>query len=179
MTKRTNKTTAATAAAADFAGVDLSHLTGSRATVAAHAFKVAASETPAGELIRAACGERGPAALMGMARNPLQKVPRIAAALAAGVAYCSAEGMADSGKGKEDASVPVALRELGAGNARQKALAAAALGRYPGGANAQIPAALEALAFFGVVERKSAGGRNAEYAIASGADARAAALMPA
>lgn len=138
---------------------------GSRGDALAKAGKAAAADTPAGKLIREACGDAGGQALIEQPRNVLVKIPRLAVHIASGEPWCSAAGLLPDARRKEDASVPVALVNLGAGEARQKANVQAALARYPGGANAQMPAALEALAFMGVVERKPGGKRNAEYAI--------------
>lgn len=136
----------------------------------------AAANTPAGELLRKACGDAGAQALIEQSRNVLAKLPRLAQCIAAGTPWCSAAGMSTDGRRKEDASVVVALAGLGAGNSRQKEVVAHAAARYPGGANAQMPAALEALAFFGIVRRKEGGKRNADYELRD--SKRAEKLMP-
>lgn len=138
--------------------------------------KAAADNTPAGELLRKACGDAGAQALIEQSRNVLAKLPRLAQCIAAGTPWCSAAGMGADGRRKEDASVVVALAGLGAGNSRQKEVVAHAHSRYPGGANAQMPAALEALAFFGIVKRKEGGKRNADYELRD--SKRAEKLMP-
>lgn len=138
---------------------------GSRGDALMRAGKAAAQDTPAGKLIREACGDAGAQALIEQPRNVLAKIPTLATHIAAGTPWCSRAGLDPANRRKEDASVPVALAGLMNGEERQKANVAAALGRYPGGANAQMPAALEALAFMGVVERKPGNKRNAEYVI--------------
>lgn len=118
------------------------------------------------ELMRAACGQAGAAAILPLSRNVLSKLPKLAAKLAVGAPWCSLAGLADTGSKKEDASVAFALGTLGAGDSRQKSIIASAVKRYPGGATAQMPAALEAARFFGIIKRAdNATARNADYVI--------------
>lgn len=149
---------------------------GSRGNALQRCAEYANGDTAGGKLIREACGEAGGQALIEQPRNVLVKLPKLATCIAAKTPWCSLAGMDPNARNKEDASVAVALVGLGAGNARQKENVAQAIKRYPGGANAQMPAALEALAFLGVVDRKPGGKRNAEYAIR--APAKADALIP-
>lgn len=149
---------------------------GSRGDALQRVGRFLAGDSAAAGLLRAACGDAGAQAVIEQPRNVLAKLPRLAACIAASTPWCSAAGLLPENRRKEDASVVIALAGLGAGNARQKENVAAALHRYPGGANAQMPAALEALAFVGIVERKVGGKRNAEYAIAD--QKRADALLP-
>ena len=139
--------------------------------------KFIAGDSAASQLLRNAAGERGAQAFIDAPRNVLAKLPKLAACVVAGEPWCSRAGLDPANKRKEDASVAVALGSLGAGDDRQKAIVAAALARYPGGANAQMPAALDACAFVGIVERKQGSTRNAEYAIKDAK--RAAKLIPA
>lgn len=149
---------------------------GSRGDALGRVAKFIGSDSPAAALLRSAAGEAGAQAFIDAPRNVLAKLPKLAQHIAAGTPWCSLEGMTDKGSRKEDASVPVALGGLGAGDERQKGIIAQAMKRYPGGANAQMPAALDACAFFGIVERKPGSARNAEYTIAD--RARADALIP-
>lgn len=122
------------------------------------------------ELMRAAAGQAGAAAILPLSRNVLSKLPKLAAKLATGQPWCSLAGLADTGSKKEDASVAFALGTLGAGDSRQKSIIASAVKRYPGGATAQMPAALEAARFFGIVKRAdNATARNADYVIVDSA----------
>lgn len=143
---------------------------------------IMSTESPASLILREAAsrtGENrvyGAQAVIELSRNVLSKLPKLAQCVASGTAYCSHDALSKSRT--EDASVPVALTALGAGNVRQKAIVADASGRYAGGGNAQMPAALGALEFFGIVQRKQVGEgvRNAEYEIID--TARADALLP-
>ena len=135
-----------------------------------------ATDTPAAKLLRDAAGDAGAQAFIEQPRNVLAKLPRLAVHVAQGTPWCSMSALGPEGRRKEDASVVVALAGLGAGNTRQKENVAQALGRYPGGANAQMPAALEALAFVGIVERVPGSKRNADYKLIDAA--RAEKLMP-
>lgn len=128
-------------------------------------------------IMREACGDEGAARIIALPRNVLAKLNKLAGCIASGESWCTLEGMTKAGSRKEDASIVVALAGLGAGTERQKAVVAAAGERYPGGANAQMPAALDALCFFRIVERPTTGStRNAEYVVRDAA--RAQALMP-
>lgn len=150
---------------------------GSRGDQLAKVGGLLTADTPAAATLRGALGEAGAQVLIDCPRNVLAKLPKLAACIAAGTSWCTAAGMSEAGRRKEDASVVVALAGLGAGTERQKAVVASAMHRYPGGANAQMPAALDALCLFGIVARKdNAGARNAEYVLAD--EARAAKLMP-
>lgn len=149
---------------------------GSRGDALQRVGKAMAGDTDSAKLLRDACGEAGAQAVIEQPRNVLAKLPRLAQCIAAGTAWCSASALDPTNRRKEDASIVVALASLGAGNGRQKEHVAHAMARYPGGANAQMPAALEALAFFGIVERKAGGKRNADYALAD--SKRADRLMP-
>lgn len=126
-------------------------------------------ETPASLLIRAAASKPAPAingaqAIIELSRNVLAKLPKLAGRLADGQPFCSLDQLTERRTG--DASVAVAIGSLGAGDERQKAVVASAASRYPAGGNAQMPAALEALRFMGIIERKETGSvRNAEYVI--------------
>lgn len=128
--------------------------------------KFVASEQPASILLRNAAGERGAQAFIDAPRNVLAKLQKLAECVVNGTPWCSREALDPANKRSADASVAVALHSLGAGDERQKQVVAAAMARYPGGANAQMPAALDACAFVGIVERKQGGStRNAEYSI--------------
>jgi hypothetical protein len=129
------------------------------------------------QTMREALGDEGAARIVALPRNVLAKLPKLAECIESGTEWCSLAGFDVSGSRKEDASVAVALAGLGAGTERQKAVVAAASARYPGGANAQMPAALDALCFFRIVQRPlNQSARNAEYVIVD--KARADALMP-
>ena len=126
----------------------------------------------ANELLRNACGRQGAQAIIEQNRNVLSKLPKLAVCIVSGSSWCSLDGLKPENRRKEDASVAVALATLLATDAeptqRQKGVIADALKRYTqGGAGAQMPASLEALAFLGVVERiaDTVGKRNAEYKI--------------
>lgn len=150
---------------------------GSRGDQLGRVAKFLAGEGPAVDFLRQAAGERGAQAFIQQPRNVLAKLERLAKCVVSGQAWCSLAGMSEDGKRKEDASVVIALGSLGAGDERQKAIVAAASKRYPGGANAQMPAALDACAFVGIVARKdTATARNAEYTIVD--KAKADALIP-
>lgn len=138
---------------------------GSRGDMLQKCMKAVLAQSPAGELLRATAGAAGAQAFVEQPRNVLAKLPKLAQCIAAGTPWCSRDGLAPESRRKEDASIAVALVAYGAGNSRQKEIVAHALTRYPVGANAQMPAAMEALAFFGIVERKPGGKRNADYAI--------------
>ncbi len=153
---------------------------GSRGNLLGKLATVLASGSPVAMVLREAASLPAPAingaqAFIQQPRNVLDKLPKIARALADGAPYCPYDALETSRAG--DASVPVALGALGAGDARQKAIVAAVAHRYKGGGNAQMPAALEGLRFFGIVGRKETGSvRNAEYEILD--SVRAEALMP-
>lgn len=149
---------------------------GSRGDALGRVAKFIGQDTPASALLRSAAGDAGAQAFIDQPRNVLAKLPKLATCIASKQPWCSAAGLSPDNRRKEDASVAIALGSLGAGDERQKGIVAAALTRYPGGANAQMPAALEACALMGIVERKPGGPRNAEYAIAD--SKRAALLIP-
>jgi hypothetical protein len=149
---------------------------GSRGDMLQRCMKSVMGESPAGKLLRESAGAAGAQAFIESPRNVLAKLPKLAGCIAAGTAWCSESALLPENRRKEDASVAVALVAHGAGNSRQKEIVAHALTRYPGGANAQMPAAMEALAFFGIVARKAGGKRNADYEIVD--RARADALIP-
>ena len=187
MAKNTNTTKTARAAAPKASALDWTkegatieqaarEKGGSRGDLLGKIGKLVQTEGAGADLIRARCGEAGARLLIDQPRNVLAKLPRLATCIAAGTSYCSVEGLAPTGIRKEDASVPVALRSLGAGNERQKAVIADAAGRYAGGANAQMGAALEALVFFGIADREPGSARNATYKLAD--KAAADKLMP-
>lgn len=142
---------------------------GSRGDQLGKVARFVASETPASLVLRAAASRPAPAvngaqAFIELSRNVLSKLEKLAHRVADGQPYCDANVLKESKTG--DASVPVALGALGAGDERQKAIVAAASARYPQGGNAQMPAALGALEFMGIVKRKETGSsRNAEYVI--------------
>lgn len=179
MTKK-NATAAAVAAALDWnkeaARMEASakEKGGSRGDALGRIAKGITADTPAAALMRQHAGEAGAQAFIDCPRNVLAKLPKLAGRIASKQPWCSLEALTEAGRRKEDASVAVALGGLGAGDERQKGIIAQAIKRYPGGANAQMPAALDACAFFGIVARKQEGGRNAEYTIA---DAKRAALL--
>ncbi len=156
---------------------------GSRGNMLGKLAVTLASGSPAAMVMREAAslteGNRvyGAQAFIQQPRNVLDKLPKIAGALAAGKAYCDHSALGAEGVRTADASVPVALVALGAGDARQKAIVAAVSDRYKGGGNAQMPAALGGLEFFGIVKRLNPeAARNAEYAIID--EARASSLIP-
>lgn len=142
---------------------------GSRGDQLGKVARFVASESPASMILRAAASKPAPAingaqAFIELSRNVLSKLEKLAGRVADGQPYCDANVLKESKTG--DASVPVALAALGAGDERQKAIVAAASARYPQGGNAQMPAALGALEFLGIVKRKETGSvRNAEYVI--------------
>lgn len=142
---------------------------GSRGDQLGKVARFIATETPASLVLRAAASKPAPAingaqSIIELSRNVLSKLEKLAHRIADGQPYCSADVLKESKTG--DASVPVALAALGAGDERQKAIVAAASARYPQGGNAQMPAALGALAFMGIVAKKETGSsRNAEYVI--------------
>ena len=137
---------------------------------------IADDKSAAAQLLRTAAAQTGAQLFIDSPRNVLSKLPKLATCIAAGTPWCSVSALQPENKRKEDASVAVALFALGAGNARQKAIVAEASKRYVGGANAQMPAALDACVIMGIVERKPGGPRNAEYVIADAE--RAAKLIP-
>lgn len=153
---------------------------GSRGNLLGKMATLLASGSPIAQVLREAASLPAPAingaqAFIQQPRNVLDKLPKIARALADGTPYCAHDALDVSRAG--DASVPVALGALGAGDARQKQIVAAVSHRYKGGGNAQMPAALGGLEFFGIVKRKETGSvRNAEYEIID--QVRADALMP-
>lgn len=153
---------------------------GSRGNLLGKLGTLLAGSSEAARVLREAASMPAPAingaqAFIQQPRNVLDKLPKIARALADGRPYCAHDALDVSRAG--DASVPVALVALGAGDARQKAIVAAVAHRYKGGGNAQMPAALEGLRFFGIVGRKDTGSvRNAEYEILD--MDRAQALIP-
>jgi hypothetical protein len=184
MTNKTNKTNARTAVAAVPAWNEAEHAkladlckesTGSKGKLLQAVAKVVAEDSPRAGVIRAACGDRGAAALASASRNCLQKVATLAERIATGQPWCSDAGVTEAGVRKEDASIAVCLGGLVGGDARQKAIIAHASKRYTGGAAAQMQAAADALAFFGIIARKDSG-RNADYAITD--RPRALALLP-
>lgn len=121
----------------------------------------------------------GAEAFIDAPRNVLAKLTRLAEKLAAGTHYCAYSALSKEGARSEDASIPVALLALGGGDARQKQIVAASTqdGRYKGGANAQMPAALGALEFFGIVRKLDTGSkRNSQYEIVD--HERANSLIP-
>lgn len=137
---------------------------------------IADDKSPGALLLRAAAAQTGAQLFIDSPRNVLAKLPKLATCIAAAQPWCSVSALLPENKRKEDASVAIALVGLGAGNARQKAIVAEASKRYPGGANAQMPAALDACVILGIVERKAGGPRNAEYVIAD--EVRASKLIP-
>lgn len=153
---------------------------GSRGNLLGKLATLLAGQSPAAMVLREAASLPAPAingaqAFIQQPRNVLDKLPKIARALADGTPYCAFDALETSRAG--DASVPVALGALGAGDARQKAIVAAVAHRYKGGGNAQMPAALEGLRFFGIVRKIDTGSvRNAQYEIADAV--RAESLMP-
>lgn len=155
---------------------------GSRGNLLGKLATLLAGQSPAAMVLREAASLPAPAingaqAFIQQPRNVLDKLPKIAGALAAGKAYCDHSALGAEGARTADASVPVALVALGAGDARQKQIVAAVSHRYKGGGNAQMPAALGGLEFFGIVERIDTGSkRNAEYKIVD--EARANSLIP-
>jgi hypothetical protein len=138
--------------------------------------KLLVQDGPVSSVLREAAGDAGAAAFTSASRNVLAKLPKLATCIANGQPWCSREGLDPSARRKEDASVALALGLLGAGNERQKALVASAMERYPGGANAQMPAAMDACAFVGLIGKPDGNGRNCTYVIKD--EARCAALIP-
>ncbi len=184
-TARKNATAAAVAVALDWnaevasmeaAAKEKGERSPSRGDALGRVAKFIAGDDAAALLLREAAGEAGAQTFIDAPRNVLAKLPKLARCLAAGQPWCSRAGLDPSATRKEDASVAVALGSLGAGDDRQKAIIASALKRYPGGANAQMPAALDACAIMGIVERKPGGPRSCEYAIVDAA--RANSLIP-
>lgn len=150
---------------------------GSRGDALARVGRFVVQDTPAAAVLREACGDAGAQRIIECSRNVLAKLPKLADKIAAGTEWCTADECLPANRRSADASVAVALLALGAGNDRQKAVVAHAMDRYPGGANAQMPAALDALAVFGIVKRAdSSTARNAGYVLVD--EARAAKLMP-
>jgi len=157
---------------------------GSRGDAVARVGAMLTGESKASELLRKACGEAGAQAIISQPRNVLHKLPKLAQCIVSGTSWCSLDGLKPESKRKEDASVAVTLapylRDGAEASSRQKAVIAECLNRYTqGGAGAQMPASLEALAFFGIMVREqSADGakRNAEYKLKN--RKLALALMP-
>lgn len=153
---------------------------GSRGNLLGKLAVTLASGSPTAQVLRAAASLPAPAingaqAFIQQPRNVLDKLTKIARALADGTPYCAHDALDVSRAG--DASVPVALVALGAGDARQKQIVAAVSHRYKGGGNAQMPAALEGLRFFGIVNKLETGSvRNSQYEIAD--SVRAESLIP-
>ncbi len=155
---------------------------GSRGDAVARVGAMFTTEGKASDLLRKACGDAGAQAIIEQPRNVLAKLPKLAQCITSGTAWCSASALLPENKRKEDASLAVALAPMlkddAEATSRQKSVIADALGRYTaGGAGAQMPASLEALAFFGIVERMQTDGkRNAEYKLKD--KKRAIALFP-
>ena len=137
---------------------------GSRGDQLGKIAKIVAGDGDLSSLMRERAGAKGAQAFIELPRNCLAKLERLGRRVLDGQPYCSLEELTKSKTG--DASVAVALGSLGAGDERQKNIVAAALTRYPGGGNAQMPAALDACRFYGIVDKKETGSvRNAEYMI--------------
>lgn len=135
---------------------------GSRGDALGKVAQFVAGDTAGAALLRERCGEAGAQPLIDAPRNVLAKITKLANLMATGQPWCSLEGLQPEARRKEDASVAVALGSLGAGNDRQKAVIAEAQARYPGGANAQMPASLDACVIMGIVARDGSA-RNASY----------------
>lgn len=182
MTTKTNKTNTTPAASLDWTQetarmeAAAKEKGGSRGDALAKVAKAITADTPAAALMRKAAGDAGAQAFIEQPRNVLAKLQPLADCISGKRPWCDAKDLDKANARQKDASVAVALVGLGAGTERQKSVVASAINRYPGGANAQMPAALEALAFFGIVKRLPGGQRNAEYVVAD--EKRAALLIP-
>jgi hypothetical protein len=188
MSKNTNKNKPAPVAAAARASLDWNaevgmmeaaakQKAGSRGNALHAVSKLVAQDAPTAAFLRECAGAAGAQAFIEQPRNVLVKLGKLAGCIVSGNPWCSAADVLPENRRKADASVVVALVGLGAGSTRQRDNVAAAMTRYPGGANAQMPAALEALRFCGVVARKEGGSkRNADYELAD--KARADKLLP-
>lgn len=150
---------------------------GSRGNLLAKVAGILLDPSPKGDVLRAGCGEAGAQRIIEAPRNVLAKLDKLCSKVAAGTPWCTAADLLPENRRQADASIAIALGAHGAGNERQKAIVAHAMGRYPGGANAQMPAAMDALRVVGIVAKADgSGARNASYVIVD--QARAARLIP-
>lgn len=153
---------------------------GSRGDALHKVAKVIGGDDAGAALLRERAGDAGAQAFIEQPRNVLHKLPKLARCIAAGTEWCDAHALSVEGRRTADASVAASIAAIintDGMTERQKGIIAACNARYPGGANAQMPASMEALAFFGIVKRADgAGKRNVPYIIVDEKAARA--LLP-